>query len=274
MISSKPLTRPKLLAIDLDGTLIDRSLIVAEPVRKSIAAARAAGVTVVIVTGRMYEASKPFADLLQLAGPVVCYQGAAVYLSPSGERIAHTPLRQDVALELYAKAKGDGRFPLCYFDDRLYLEAINEYAKLYLDVARVEPIVVPSLEAELRKGRETTKFVVVLHREDADAYTAEMKRFAGERAYVTRSNPEYVEAVDPRVNKGTALRFVAEYLGVPMAETMAIGDAWNDIPMIEIAGYGVAMGSAPPEVREQAQAVVGDVAHFGVAEAIERFILT
>lgn len=274
MIAKKPLSRPQLLAIDLDGTLIDRSLVVAEPVKEQIRAAQSAGILVAIVTGRMYAASKPFADELGLGGPIVCYQGAAIYLRESDQRIAHTPVPHQVALDLYDKAKRDNRFPLCYFDDRLYLEAINEYSKIYTDVACVEPTVVPSLGDELRRGRETTKFVVVLHREEADAYTAEMKAFAGERAYVTRSNPEFVEAVDPHVNKGTALKFVAEYLGIPMSATMAIGDAWNDIPMIEQAGFGVAMGTAPPEVREKAGAVVGDVAHFGVAEAIERFILT
>jgi Cof subfamily protein (haloacid dehalogenase superfamily) len=274
MIAPKPEFRPRLVAIDLDGTLIDRSLVVREPVKKAIAAAAQAGVSVVIVTGRMYQASKPFATELELSGPVVCYQGAAIYLLGTDERIAHTPLPAPIAIELVEKAKRDGVHPQLYFDDQLYVEEVNKYTKIYTDVAHVEPYVVPSLVAELRKGRETTKFVAVLERERADAYTTEVKDFAGERAYVTRSNPEFVEAVDPHVSKGTALRFLSRYLNVPLEETMAIGDAWNDVPMISIAGFGVAMGSAPPEVTQEADAVVGDVAHYGVAEAIQRFVLT
>ena len=273
MITSKPKTRPRLLAIDLDGTLIDRSLVIEEPVKGAIAAARRIGVEVVIVTGRMYRAAKPFARELDLHGPIVCYQGAAIYLLDGDKRIGHTPLAQPVATALVEKAKRDGIHPQLYFDDELYVEAINKYTKIYTDVAQVEAIVVPSLIGELQRGRQSTKFVAVLEREDADAYTAEVKAFIGDRAYVTRSNPEFVEAVDPSVSKGTALRFVAAYLGIPLEETMAIGDAWNDVPMLALAGFGVAMGSAPPEVTVEADAVVGDAAHYGVAEAIERFVL-
>jgi Cof subfamily protein (haloacid dehalogenase superfamily) len=273
MIAPKPKVRPRLVAIDMDGTLIDRSLVIYDPVKKAIATAKAAGVEIVIVTGRMYQATKPFAAELQLDGPVVCYQGAAIYLLKTNERIGHSPLPRPVALDLLAEVKRDGVHPQLYLDDELYVEEINKYTKIYTDVAKVEAHVVPSLADELLKGRDTTKFVAVLERERADAYVEKMKAFAGDRAYVTRSNPEFVEAVDPRVSKGTALRFIADYLKIPLEETMAIGDAWNDVPMLSIAGYAVAMGTAPPEVTAEADAVVGDVPHFGVAEAIERFVL-
>jgi len=273
MIAPKPKAPPRLVAIDMDGTLIDRGLVIHDPVKNAVAAAKAAGVEVVIVTGRMFQATRPFAAELHLEGPVVCYQGAAIYLLKTDERIAHTPLPRLVALDLIAEVKRDRVHPQLYIDDELYVEEVNKYTKIYTDVAKVDAIVVPSLADELRKGRETTKFVAVLERERAEAYIAKMKAYAGERAYVTRSNPEFVEAVDPGVNKGTALRFVANYLGIPLEETMAIGDAWNDVPMLSIAGYAVAMGTAPPEVTAEADAVVGDVAHYGVAEAIEQFVL-
>ncbi len=273
MIAPKPKAQPRLVAIDMDGTLIDRSLVIHDPVKSAVAAAKAAGVEVVIVTGRMYQATKPFAAQLYLDGPIVCYQGAAIYLLRTDERIAHTPLSSPVALDLIAQVKRDRVHPQLYIDDELYVEEVNKYTKMYIDVARVDPIIVPSLEDELRKGCDTTKFVAVLERERAEAYIVRLKAYAGGRAYVTRSNPEFVEAVDPHVNKGTALKFVANYLGIPLEETMAIGDAWNDVPMLSIAGYAVAMGTAPPEVTAEADAVVGDVPHYGVAEAIERFVL-
>lgn len=273
MIAPKPKTRPRLVAIDMDGTLVDRNLTIYDPVKTAIAKAKAAGVEIVIVTGRMFQATKAFAAQLDLQGPVVCYQGAATYLLRTGERLEHVPLPGPVALDLVAKAKRDAAHPQLYFDDELYVEADDKYTKIYTDVAKVEAIVVPSLEEELRKGRETTKFVAVVDRQRAESYTADVKAFVGDRAYVTRSNPEFVEAVDPRVSKGIALRFLSEYLGIPLEETMAIGDAWNDVPMLSLAGYAVAMGTAPPEVVAQADAVVGDVAHFGVAEAIDRFVL-
>ncbi len=79
--------------------------------------------------------------------------------------------------------------------------------------------------------------------------------------------------LSPDGNKGEALAFVAAEYGVTLAETMAVGDAWNDVPLIAAAGIGVAMGSGPRELFAQADYVVGDVAHDGVAEAIDRFVL-
>ena len=96
----------------------------------------------------------------------------------------------------------------------------------------------------------------------------------GDRAYLTRSNVDFVEVLDPNVNKGVALAFVAKQYGATVEETLAVGDAWNDLPLLKAAGIGVAMGSGPPELLQQADAVVADVAHDGVAEAIERFVLT
>jgi hydroxymethylpyrimidine pyrophosphatase-like HAD family hydrolase len=85
--------------------------------------------------------------------------------------------------------------------------------------------------------------------------------------------PEFVEVLDPAVDKGAALRFVAARLGVAMEDTFAIGDSWNDAPLLAAAGFAVAMGSAPPELRAIADACVADVAHDGVAEALETYVL-
>ncbi len=79
--------------------------------------------------------------------------------------------------------------------------------------------------------------------------------------------------MNAKVNKGRSLEIVARYLGIPLAQVMAIGDSWNDAPLLQAAGFGVAMGSAPAELREVADAVVTDVAHDGVAEALERYVL-
>jgi hydroxymethylpyrimidine pyrophosphatase-like HAD family hydrolase len=100
-----------------------------------------------------------------------------------------------------------------------------------------------------------------------------LKTLLGDRAYLTRSHVDFVEVLSPDINKGEALAFVAAKYGVTIAETMAVGDAWNDVPLISAAGIGVAMGSGPPELFAQADAVVGDVEHDGVAEAIEKFVL-
>jgi Cof subfamily protein (haloacid dehalogenase superfamily) len=115
--------------------------------------------------------------------------------------------------------------------------------------------------------------VIIAEAPVAAQYAEKVRGILDGRANVTRSLPEFVEVLDPSVNKGTALRFVAKRLGLQSEETMAIGDSWNDAQLLEAAGFGVAMGSAPEELRAVADAVVADVAHDGVAEAIEKYVL-
>jgi hydroxymethylpyrimidine pyrophosphatase-like HAD family hydrolase len=99
-----------------------------------------------------------------------------------------------------------------------------------------------------------------------------MEATVGKDAYVTRSNPEFVEMLSPLVDKGVALREVAAHYGIPMDRVAAIGDSYNDLPLLRVAALRIAMGSAPPELKAEANAVVGDVEHDGVAEAIDRFV--
>jgi Cof subfamily protein (haloacid dehalogenase superfamily) len=264
--------RIRLIALDLDGTLVGNDLTIRPRVREALARARAAGVAITIVTGRMFAAAKPYALQLGIEGPVCCYQGAAIFDVAGGTILQMTPVRQDVTNEVLAWAHERGIHAQCYADDRLYLEQINQFSKRYTDLARVEPHVVPSLGAMFAE-RPTIKIVLVDDADNAARYLEELKPLLGDRAYLTRSHVDFVEILDPNVNKGVALGFVAEKYGATLAQTLAVGDAWNDLPLLAAAGIGVAMGSGPPELLAQADAVVADVAHDGVAEAVERFVL-
>jgi len=262
----------KLLALDLDGTVVGPGPAITDAVVAAVERAHAAGLAVTVITGRMYAAAKPFIDRLNLRGPVVCYQGAAIFDARSGAVLQRTPVQRDVAREVLEAAVVDRIHAQCYADDRLYLDAINEWSRVYIDLAKVEPVIVPSLVRAFA-DRDTDKIVLVDSPERASRYVDILKDRMGDRAYVTRSNPEFVEVLDPRVSKGTALAFVAAHYGIELGDTIAVGDSWNDLPLLDAAGFGIAMGSGPPELLARADAVVADVMHDGVVEAIERYAL-
>ncbi len=265
-------TRIRLVALDLDGTLVGEDLIVRPRVREAIGAAQAQGVAVTIVTGRMFAATKPFVRSLAIGGPIVCYQGAAIFDAATGSVLRETPVRQEVTRDTLQWAHDHGVHAQCYADDTLYVEQINRFSRRYTTLARVEPVVVPSLRGAFAE-RPTIKIVLVDDPDRSEQHLVAMQALLGNRAYITRSHVDFVEVLDPGVNKGEALAFVAARHGVALEQTLAIGDAWNDVPLLEAAAVGVAMGSGPPELLNRADHVVADVAHDGVAEAIERYVL-
>ena len=184
----------------------------------------------------------------------------------------HEPLRNAVAMRVHRRARAEGYHVQMYANDRFYVEDVNRYSDLYARLSGSQPVVVDSLERTFA-DRDSTKVVIVTDRERTPACEAMVREIVGSQAYVTRSNPEFVEVLDPHVDKGRALAAVASRLGIARERIVAIGDSYNDVPLLRAAGIGIAMGSAPQPLRDVAVAIVADVAHDGVVDAIERYVL-
>jgi Cof subfamily protein (haloacid dehalogenase superfamily) len=121
---------------------------------------------------------------------------------------------------------------------------------------------------------DPTKLILVLPTEaETDATVAAIETRFGDAVYTTKSHPNFAEVINPQVNKGVALAVVAAHYGIAQRETMAVGDGMNDLPMLEWAGLGVAMGQAYPQVRAAADVVTAALADDGLAQAIERYVL-
>ncbi|HET9030242.1 MAG TPA: Cof-type HAD-IIB family hydrolase [Candidatus Aquilonibacter sp.] len=262
----------RLVAFDLDGTLIDRDLVLRPRVLEAVGKMRDAGIRGCIVTGRMYRAAVPFARELGFDAPVVCYQGAAIVDPQADAVLRDTPLPVETVRAIADLVERDRMHLQLYRNDEYYCEARNRFSDLYASISGHEPVVVPSLR-EAFAYSPATKAVVIDEPERAAAYADRVREALGDRVYVTRSYPEFVEMLNPAVDKGDALRFVAGHLGIGLHEVAAIGDSWNDAPLLEASGLGIAMGSAPQELRAVADAVVSDVQGDGVAEALERYVL-
>jgi Cof subfamily protein (haloacid dehalogenase superfamily) len=262
----------RLLALDLDGTLLDGKLEISPRDRAAVLAARAAGVAIVLASGRMFRSSLPYAQDLGVTAPIIAYQGAVVRDPTSRQLLFCQELSLPVARDVIAWAEARGYHVNSYADDEVYTERASPEADLYQHVSGVPYHVVGPLSRFLQ--RDTTKLVLVFLDPDViPGVLRELQAYVGELATVTRSHEHFVEVVSPSVDKGRALAFVADHLGVPAEQVIAVGDNLNDISMVSYAGLGVAMRHSPPALLEVAKYVASSPEEGGVADVIDRFVL-
>lgn len=260
----------RLLAVDLDGTLLDaRGSPHAEDVR-AIRAAREAGVSVTIVTGRLYSGTRQAAEILGLEGPVACVDGSHVVSAKTHATLYHHGIVGDHARALRDAVARRGPAAFVFARDEVvhddagvpYLEYVTTWSK---DVTRVERVV----EHDAWHGEEGVTAVVAV---------GSMQQIVGAAEDLAKALPDVLQlATFPTRRmegswgmvvrakggtKGSALEWVARHHGVPLAETVAVGDWINDVPMFEVAGRSFAMGQAPEPVKEAAT----DVLHETVLE--------
>jgi Cof subfamily protein (haloacid dehalogenase superfamily) len=264
--------RIRLLAIDLDGTLVNDRLEMDPRDIAAVKAATAAGVTVVLATGRMFKSSLRYAQPLGLKGPIINYQGAVVREIASGDVWYRCELTVPMQQRVLAFAEPRDWHVNAYVDEVVFTARARPEADLYARVAMVPYEVVGPLSKWI--SRDSTKMVLVdLDPADVPARIAELTAWMGDVARVTRSLDWFVEVVNPRVSKSAALAMVADRLGIARAEVCAIGDNLNDQDMVSWAGLGVAMGNAPEALKGVAKYVTATIGEAGVAQVIERFVI-
>jgi Cof subfamily protein (haloacid dehalogenase superfamily) len=238
--------------------------------RGAIARVRATGTHVIVVTGRMFRAVRPYLDEAGLDDPVICYQGAVVADPATGEFLRDVPIPRAVALEAIDAVVAAGFHVNCYVDDELYVAELTPEARAYADFQGLDINVVGPLDEWLHD--DPTKLVAVGDPHALDELEAELKpRFAG-RLFVSKSLPHFLEFAHPDVSKGSGLQFVADLLGFTAAETVACGDGENDRELLDWAGFGVAVANAQPEILARADLVVPDVEQEGVAQLFDAFV--
>lgn len=264
----------KLVAIDLDDTLLDSTLSISGPCKSNIRAAREKGVIITLATGRMYSSALPFALQLEVDVPLITYQGALVKNSQTQQVLYYQPLAPDMAVAVLKYFQKAGVHYHSYFNDQLCLESRSEEGMDYAQLAGVEPLIVPSLVDACRQGQEALKIMAVNRdQERLLEMEKDLKHIYGSSLHITRSKPYYLEIMNPQANKALALKTLAEHFGIQQREVMALGDSYNDMEMIKWAGLGVAMGNAPAEVKRVADFVTASNDEDGVAQALQYWIL-
>lgn len=259
----------KLLAIDLDNTLLNSNREIDNYSLNVINAAKRKGIIVIIATGRMIRSVRPYLELLDLNTPCISFAGARVCL-PGGEVLYETPLPSETAheLALYCRKKdihlhfytSDNYF---YFNDN---EMSRGYAKLqtFSGIADEEYMLNPDIV--------TPKALIIANPENITSLQQELREhFSG--LSVVRSHDRYLDITDKKASKGSALKFVLDYYNIDKSEVIAFGDNEIDIDMLRLAGLGVCVENAESEVKLVAGFITRSNNDFGVALAIEKFVL-
>jgi len=262
----------KLVAVDMDGTLLNEKLEISSRTKEAIVKAKEKNVQVTLATGRMYQSVLPFAQELDLAIPLITYNGALVKDSATGEVYYHEPIPLDVSQEIIALVKDKNVNVNLYVDDTLYVKELNERTKLYVSIAKVEAIPVGDLASFLKFP--PTKILLIGEPEELAKIAEEIRGKLTGKVEVTTSNPRFLEIISHKVTKGQALKTLAEKLRIKQEEVVAFGDSYNDLSMIEYAGLGVAMGNAPQDIKDKADLLALSNKEDGVADVLERVVLS
>ncbi len=260
----------RLITIDLDHTLLDHERHISDRNRRALHAAAEQGVTVAIATGRSHESAEVYARELGIDAPIISYNGAMIRRPGEAEPMRHLRLDADLAVEIVETLVHDMIDFLYFLDDRVYAAKFDRWARRYL--ARTGDRAIVAGDLRRMAGARPTKLLLLGTPEQTRERYARFTEEYGDRVYCTISLPEYMEILDPGATKATALRWLADHLGVPIEQTMALGDSLNDLEMVEAAGMGVFMPCADEELRERADFVPADQ-DGGVGESVERFVL-
>lgn len=270
----------RLLALDIDGTLLDSRGKLSERVKEAVWAARDSGMHVCLVTGRRPRSTVSVCTALGLPGPIISFNGAVVADPVTLESLRVVSIPRDAVAGLLFKWHDQGLSAFAYRDSAIppdvyyavaptWTRMVDYIAKEGANVARVPCLVRGTDWEPLRlvvgDNEERTRAACELARPYLDP--------AKTRTFHTRDyDGTWFYEIYPLTSKADGLRFLCEYYGVDAGEVVAVGDHLNDLEMLELAGLGVAMGNAREEVKSRADLVIGHHDEDGLAVFIESLL--
>jgi hydroxymethylpyrimidine pyrophosphatase-like HAD family hydrolase len=262
----------RLVALDLDGTLLDTDDRVSEANARAVARVRERGIIVVLATSRWYELARRNAEELGVSAPLICHNGALVRTLTDGRDLLRLEIPPEPALDVVRFIDAAGYTAITTVGDVAYVRWWEP-----LDPSRLLPGMRPADRHAPFVGKGASSFLV-FGEEGADAvFEAFAEKYRGVLNVAkggSETYPPYLNIVHAEADKGRALALVCKHLGVRAQEVMAMGDAGPDVSMLEFAGLGVAVGNAAPEVKAAADVVAPPNTEDGVAWALERYILS
>ncbi|MDR0758857.1 MAG: Cof-type HAD-IIB family hydrolase [Treponema sp.] len=265
----------RMIALDLDDTLLRSDLTISFRTRNAIKRAESAGIVVVLASGRIPAALEQFARLLGMhkrPGYLICNNGTMIQESHTGALAYEVKIPTETALIAYDLAASEG-FPVqIYENDVMYISRFNEFADYDQKLTGLRQVVVENFRAMVAAGVD--KLLIPGDPIILKPLETLLRTYLGGDATFFTSKPYFLEILPPATDKGTALAWVAQKTGIPREAVLAVGDSMNDEAMIRWAGIGVAMANGDDRIKNIA-AMVTDKSNNddGIADLIERYIL-
>lgn len=257
----------KLLALDIDDTLIGTGKLPSERLKRAVRMTEANGVTVVLATGRGFLGSKAIRDALLLTSPLIHYGGAVISDGRTGEHLYTNYLRPDDIVTAFAVADAFNIHAQIYEEDTVIFRKANAFTERYTSTLHIPFIVDPHLL--YRPLDNIPKILYAVDPKEEAELHREIRALLPRHLSVLCSKPGFIELGSVGATKGKALERLAAMLGVAQADVTAIGDNTLDLDMIEWAGTGVCVANGNELVKSKADLIIGACEDDGVAEYLE-----
>lgn len=266
----------KLIAVDLDGTLVRSDQSISQRTLDTLTRVQEMGVKVAVASGRPTFGTAHVADALRLeefGGYVMSYNGGEIYNWGTKTRLHAQTLDEDIIPYLYTCAKEHGMPIMTYIGKEVVSEvADNEYIQYSVMRNRMALRQVDNF-VTTAQGAGIVKCIIVGNPTLLPALEKEMQEALKGKAGVFRSEPFFLEIVPVGIDKAKGLSILLDKTGMKPSELIAFGDGYNDTPMLQFAGMGVAMGNAAEEIKKAADFITKSNDDDGIAFALEKLIL-
>ena len=266
----------KLIALDLDGTLVRSDQCISQRTVDTLIRVQEMGVKVAVASGRSTFGTAHVADALHLekfGGYVMSYNGGEIYDWGTKVRLHAQTLDEEVIPYIYMYAREHGMPIMTYIGKEVVSEVEgNEYIQYSVMRNRMNFRKVDDF-LEAVQGTGIVKCIIVGDPTLLPALEVEMQETLKGKAGAFRSEPFFLEIVPMGIDKAKGLSILLDKIGMKREELIAFGDGYNDTPMLQFAGMGVAMGNAAEEIKKAADMVTWSNNDDGVAIALENLIL-
>lgn len=269
------MTQYKMMVLDLDGTLTNAKKEITPKTREALMRAQAAGLRIVLASGRPTYGIAPLADELQLGrhgGYVLAYNGGVVIDWADRHTVFEQKLDESLVPQAYHEAMAAGMQILTYQGEAIAATNIDdEYVRHEAFINKMPLVQFDDFLGQV--AYPINKCLIVGPPEPLHALELRLARLIEGRAEVYRSADFFLECVPPGIDKARSINRLIGQLGIGREEVIACGDGYNDLTMIRYAGLGVAMANANADIRAQADFVTLSNEDDGVAHVVERFVL-